>query len=165
MVRPEPGAAVLPRGRRIRLDERAEDFPLLVFRDADAGVSDRKTEPHVILAAFIDGDVDADLALIGELDCVGDQVEDDLPQASRIADERVGHVGRDAAGELQSLLIGARREQFDAVFDRVAEVKRRPLERQPARLDLRDIQDVVDDRHQRLGRFPGGVRCTRVAAA
>jgi hypothetical protein len=48
---------------------------------------------------------------------------------------------------------GPRREQLDAVFDGVADGERHVLEREPARFDLRDVEDVVDDRHQRLGRL------------
>ena len=98
-------------------------------------------------------DVDADFAFVRELDRVAHEIEDDLSKPPGVAEEAVGHVGSDPAGEVQALLIGARRQQLDAVFDRIAEAERRAIERQPARLDLRDVQDVVDDRHQRFGRF------------
>ena len=51
-------------------------------------------------------DVDHHLALLGELDGVADQVDDDLPQPARVADQHVGHVGRNVAGQLQPLLLG-----------------------------------------------------------
>ena len=37
-------------------------------------------------------DRDDHLALLGELDGVADQVDDDLAQPARIADQRIGHV-------------------------------------------------------------------------
>ena len=40
----QAGAAEAPRGRRVGLRERAEDLPLLVARDADAGVGDREAQ-------------------------------------------------------------------------------------------------------------------------
>jgi hypothetical protein len=150
----EAGAAVSARRRRVGLDERPEDLPPLVLGHADARVSHRAAEQHVVVAPLGNGDLDAHLALVGELDRVADQVEQDLTEASRIAGERRRHVRRDAARQLQPLLIGARRQQLDAVFDGVADGERHVLEREPARLDLRDVEDVVDDRHQRLRRLP-----------
>ena len=88
-----------------------------------------------------------------------------LAQAARIADERVGHVGRDVARQLEPLLVRARREQPDGVLDRVAQAERHVLERQPPRFDLREVEDVVDDRQQRLGRLVARSGGTRAAAA
>ena len=42
-------------------------------------------------------DVDADVALLGELGGVGDQVEDDLADAQLVDQEPLGHVGLDVA--------------------------------------------------------------------
>ena len=44
-----------------------------------------------------------------------------------------------------------------AVRDGVAEPEGRVVERQPAGVDLGDVEDVVDDRQERLGRVPGGL--------
>ena len=50
---------------------------------------------------------------------------------------------------------GAGRQQLDAVFHRVAEVERCPIEREAPGVDLRHVEDVVDDRQQRLGGLSG----------
>ena len=42
---------------------------------------------------------------LGELDGVADQVDEDLPQPAGVADQVVGDVGRDVAGQLQPLLV------------------------------------------------------------
>ena len=47
---------------------------------------------------------------------------------------------------------------FTASFDRVDERERNRLELQLARLDLREVEDVVEDRQQRLGRALDGVQ-------
>ena len=44
IARPRPGAAVLAAGARVGLLERLEDQPLLLRRDADAGVGDRERD-------------------------------------------------------------------------------------------------------------------------
>ena len=42
-----------------------------------------------------------DAALLGELDRVGQQIHQHLPQPQRIADQRVGHGAGDVGGKLQ----------------------------------------------------------------
>ena len=68
---------------------------LLVGRDADAGVADGEVQraPRRRLR-LRSSTCDDDLALLGELDGVADQVDEDLPQPAGVADQRVGHVGR-----------------------------------------------------------------------
>ena len=70
-----------------------------------------------------------------------------------VADDGVGHVGRDVAGELEPLLVrphgracAACRPTSSRRSNGVA------VELELARLDLREVEDVVDDRQQRLGR-------------
>ena len=154
----EAGAAVPARRRRVGLDERSEDLPPLVLGNPDAGVAHGAAQHDGVLVALGRGDLDTDLARVGELDGVAHQIEQDLTESARIADQRRRHVRRDAARQLQPLLVGPRREQLDAVFDGVAHGERHALERETAGFDLRDVEDVVDDRHQRLRRFPGGAQ-------
>ena len=153
IARPEPGAAIAARRGRIGLHERPENLPLLVlagcrcrcrrrvnFSAASSSVQPGRARRRRSLRPF------------GELDGVADQIDEDLPQASGIADERVGHVRHDAARQLEAFLVRARRQQADGVLDDVAESERDALERQLARLDLREVEDVVDEREQRLAR-------------
>src|SRR5262245_1103154 len=142
---PETRAAVSPRRGGICLDERAEDLPPLVVWNPDAGVTHGAAERHVVSRPLRHGDLDADFTVVRELDGVTHQVQQNLTKTSRIADERCGHVRGDAARQLESFLIGSRREQLDAVLDRVADRERHLLERQAARLDLRYVENVVDD--------------------
>jgi hypothetical protein len=52
----------------------------------------------------LDINTDLDFALVGELDCVSDQVYGDLPQAPRIAQEAFGKNWANASGPFQILL-------------------------------------------------------------
>src|SRR6185436_7900075 len=74
---PEPGAAVLPAGSAVGLLKGLEDEPLLLRRDADAGVDDGEGDA----LAPGGGDVERDPALLGELEGVGEQVLKHLLQA------------------------------------------------------------------------------------
>ena len=62
------------------------------------------------------------------------------------------NVGDDVAGELEAFFGGAERQQLRGVADRLAQIELGVLEVEPPRLDLREVQDVVDDLEQRLGR-------------
>jgi len=61
------------------------------------------------------------------------------------------------AGELQAFLLRADAESLHQILDGVPQRERDPLETEPARLDFREVQDVVDDREQRVGRSRDGV--------
>ena len=61
---------------------------------------------------------DYHLALVGELDRVAEQVDEDLAQARDVAeDARSGTSGVDQAGQLQPFLGGLMRQQVERDFD------------------------------------------------
>src|SRR4051794_21820598 len=79
----EAGAAELPCGRCIRLRERVKDRRMLLDRDSDSSVRHADVQdiaggaldPHHHFAAF------------RELDRVADEIDDDLPQTTWVADQ------------------------------------------------------------------------------
>ena len=93
-----------------------------------------------------------DLALLGELHRVGQQVEDDLAQARDVAAIAARHVALEQVGDVEVLLDGARRDEVERRLDAVAQVERLRLDVHAAGLDLREVEDVVDDREQRVAR-------------
>src|SRR5882672_10903338 len=74
-----------------------------------------------------------------------------------IAEEQIRYVRANVAGELQAFLLRADAESLHQILDGVPQRERDPLETEPARLDFREVQDVVDDREQRVGRSRDGV--------
>ena len=100
-------------------------------------------------------DAHDDLARVGELHRVAEQVHQDLaePAAGR-RDSVVGTSVVDDARRARVPFAGA--ALGDAASRRprssVADVEVVDLERQLARLDLGEVEDVVDDRQQRVGR-------------
>ena len=85
-------------------------------------VSDTVNRSRTVgIRPVVDHDVDDHFAALGELDGVAHQVDQHLTQASGVAHERIGNVRSNAAGELQALLIRARRQQPDGILDDVAE--------------------------------------------
>ncbi len=118
-----------------------------VGRDADAGIADG--EPYEI--AFR-RDADADAAGVGELDGVPRQIVQHLPQPRGIAHQAQLDIGRDVAGDLDVLALRAGRQQLDGPLHERQQVERLVREFQPARFDAREIEDLLDDREQRLAR-------------
>src|SRR5581483_5653893 len=104
----QPGAAVPPRRpRAAALLEGREDALLLVGGYAGAGVAHRTEQTDLGAGLFLHLHAHHDLAVLGELDGVADQVDDDLLKAARIADQRVRHLRRNLARQVQSLGVGA----------------------------------------------------------
>ena len=147
----EAGAPVLARRRRVLLLEGAEDRRLLLAGDADAGVAHR--EAHADLAAAAhrrrrELDPDEHLAGGGELDGVADQVDHNLAQPAGVADEGVGDGGVDVADELEPLPVRARRQRPQRLAERCAQAEVGGIELELAGLDLREVEEVVDDAEQ-----------------
>ena len=91
-----------------------------------------------------------DFAALGELDGVADEIHDDLAQPAGVAHQGVGTSGRDVTGQLQSLRVGPHGQQFERRREAVGQVERDDVEGELAGLDLREVEDVVDDGQQRL---------------
>ncbi len=152
------------RGAAFGLLELAEDAGLRVGRDADAGVA--HPERHVVRSgARLRQHPDA--AGWREFHRIAGEIEQHLPQPHRIAD----HFGSQArireGGDLEAFCLRARRQQLDHLFDQRVEPEGFRLEVEPAGLDLREIEHVADQRHQRvagafhrarIGRLLGGQR-------
>ena len=155
---PEARAAIAARDRRVHLAERLEQAVHPVRGDADPGVPDVEGDlPGVDVrpAAALDAraaEPQLDLAVLRELEGVGQQVERDLADAARIADEPDRQVGIDRVHELQSLLRRHRRHQVEGALDRAPQLERLVVQLDLAGLDLGEVEDVVDDREQGVGR-------------
>ena len=106
-------------------------------------------------AGFL-GNLQADLALIGELDGIAHQVHHDLAQAVIVADHHVRHVGMDEAGQFQTPLVRPDGERFHRVAQAFPQVERAVVEGQLPRFDLGEVEDVVDHREQGFARVPDG---------
>src|SRR5260370_28820262 len=82
---------------------------------------------------------------------VARQVEDDPPKSGGIAN----HAARRAWGipeyQLEPLFFDFRRQQIGYVLDRYTQVERDQLDGHLSRFNFREIQDVIDNREQRVG--------------
>ena len=111
MARPKPGAAVLARGGSVDLAERLEQPRPCDRREcrcrcpAPANVTSCRPSPF---GAPLHSE--HDFALLGELDGVAQQVDQDLPQPGDIAHDPGGHVRGHRVGQFQPFLGPAHRD-------------------------------------------------------
>jgi hypothetical protein len=155
---PEAGAAVATAAGPVALLEGLEhDGPQLVA-DADAGVVD--VEGHDLglaqpvgerVPVHVGGDPQADLALVGELDRVGEEVLEDLLQPSGVGVELVV-AGVELDVQRQALVRRHLLEPLDDRGDRVLDADRGGGDVHPAGLDLGQVEDVVDQVEQVVAR-------------
>src|SRR5207244_2075050 len=114
----EAGAAVAPIEAALDLAKWLEDRVPHVGRNADTGVAHRQVQTRCG-AGPVNGAFDDNLAVIGELDAVADEVDDHLPQPVRVADHARRYVGMNVASELDALAVGAECERPDRVSERI----------------------------------------------
>ncbi len=93
--------------------------------------------------------VDRDPAAVGEFDRVPDQVDQNLPEPSRIAVNPRRHVRPHLAHQTQPLGIRRNLQAFQRVENEIAEIELPYFQPQLAGFDLGNIQDVVDDGEKR----------------
>ena len=144
---PQARAAVLAGRAAIGLLERAEQALQVRRRDADAAVGDTEDE-FVALAAR----AEANLASGRELHRVGQQVQEDLRDPHRVAEAGRRQIVRLLDFEPQVPGGRAVAQHPGGLLDELRRVERHRLDLELARLDLREIEDVVDDRQQQLAR-------------
>ena len=139
---PQPGAAVAPARRGVRLVEFVEDVRKLAFRDADPAVADDKLDVAVAGAP----EADAHLALLRELGRVAGQVQQHLTQPAGVAEELRGVVGD--VGDERDLLLDHRGDRLDHLGDDLGEVDRAQDQLHLVGLELGDVEQVVDQAQQ-----------------
>ena len=87
--------------------------------------------------------------LLGELDGVVDEVGQDLAEPQRVAQQVLRDVRRDVRQELQALLVRLLGGERGDGADDLVEPEVGGLDVELAGLDLREVEDVVDDGQQR----------------
>ncbi len=92
-------------------------------------------------------------APLGELDGVADEIDHDLPQAGRIANDDLWHVGHHPPGQLQAFFVGPQGQQLHRVAQHFPQLERDRFQIELVGLDLGEIQHVVDQAQQRVGRL------------
>ncbi len=151
----QPGAAVLAGDCGFGLGERLEYFCLSILRDADTGVA--HLDAYTMFPAgriLMVGQAHIDTPETGELERVGQQVADDLPDPGRVAGDHRRKIRRNQAGQFHAgrcIL----REQIGGVLDQPPKVERNALDLQMAGIELGHVENIVEQFDQHLARVVG----------
>src|ERR1022692_347176 len=143
-------AAILTRVGCVRLNERREQSLGLVRPNSDAGIGDGDAQRCLAVALTLYHHLYGHLTLFGELDGIASQVEQDLAEAVGIASEERGCFRHRPPAKGQSFGVRLGAQGLDGLFHDAARVEVHVLQGELPGLDLGQVQDVVDERHQRL---------------
>src|SRR6185312_10805034 len=144
----QPRPPVLPCRRSIRLREGLEDQMLLVLWNSDSRVSHGEVKRDLLLRNFPDFHRDENLAVARKLDAVSGEVDEDLPESSRVARQGLGHIRSEAAYEFHSLFMSAHRERFHGVLDATAQIHLDTFQVEFPRFNAGKIENIVDHPEQ-----------------
>ena len=158
---PEAGAAVFSGGGRVGLRKRLKEARALLRRHADPTVANRELQLDAVLKLFLDRHDQHYLAVIGELDRVVDQVDEDLTETQRITHQVRRNIGLRGDQELELLVLSLVTHNDGEIVERIFKLKFGLLDIQLAGFDLGEVQNVVDDAQQGLG---GGLHLVEVVA-
>ena len=148
----EAGSSILASRRGIRLLEGLKNRLQLICRQSDSGVLHCKAKLDLLFFLTYQFDTKNDLAALGELDGVAQQVQQNLSNPMHIADQPFGNPRIDVEGQLQSFVVGSHCQGAECFADSFAQFKVRGIEFQFLRLDFGKVEDVVDQRQQRISR-------------
>jgi hypothetical protein len=140
---------------------------LVLHGYADSRIHHRHVQRHFAASLRLRQDLHHDLAAHRELDGIADQVDQDLAQTRGVAQQGVRHIVGDMAGELEPFLAGPEAEGLHRVVQRVAQAELDRFEVQLARLDLGEVEDVIEQGQQGARRALHHVqvpRCSCVSA-
>ena len=146
----QSGAAKAPAGGAIDLLEGLEDLLMLISRDADATVAHTEVEQFMALRRLTagTGHRQADLAMLGKLQGIRQQIAQDLMQANAVTVDHTRHACFQLRVQTQALDLGHRPQAGVQLHENVLHVQRFELELHAPGLDLGQVQHIVDQLQQ-----------------
>src|SRR5882672_5905642 len=147
----ETRATILSGRGGVGLHERLEEAREGCFRYPDTGVLDLEPDQGRGARVQIPPYPDHDFALLRELDGIGYEVGQGLADAPGIAQHPLRHVEGNVHDQLQALGRSLQRHAGCDFLDVGTQIHFHAFQLELAGLDLRVIEQVVDDRQQRIG--------------
>ncbi|MNJ47621.1 hypothetical protein D3C77_427830 [compost metagenome] len=149
-------AAIAAGNRAVGLLEGDEHGFQALAVDADTGVVDRTAEPDQLAVEHLPARLDAHTAVLGKLQGIADQVEQDLPDTRRVAHHmKLLHARRQPQDKVQAALGSQVLERLHAAADQFAQVEVDVFQLKVGTLDPREVENVIDHLEQMAGRFAG----------
>src|SRR5712692_6898772 len=154
----ESGPAELARGRAIGLAEWLEQARSGLGGNSDAAITHGNAQLDIVRGLVRDFDRGHHLAALRELDGVSDQIDQHLAEATGVATQGGRDRRVDARQELDSLAVGALGEQLGRFLDGGGHGEVDVLELHPARFDLGEVEDLVENAQERAARAADRLR-------
>ena len=154
----EAGAAEAAAHRTVGLRERAEQPGGRLGVESDAGVDDRESDPGVGGGEIGAVHAERDRAPVGELDGVAEEVEEDLTEARRVAEEGGRQTRIELGGQGEGLGRGAGAQHVENGAEGGVRGEGDALKLQAAGLDFGEVEDIVEEVEKGVGRGGGGVQ-------
>ncbi len=151
----QAGAAIATRDRVVALHERFEDLLELCGTNADARVDNNDAQHHAMLIERRALGTQLHRTAVGELDGVGDEIGQNLSQASGIAHRPTKVAEPDLRSKQQAFVAGQCAIQTDHLIDLPRHHKRYGLALHHARFGAREIENAVEHIEQRQPRRVG----------
>ena len=130
--------------------ERLKQAGLHLRRDPDARIAHRTAQDERVRALLDHRDPDLHCALGGELDRVAHQVGQHLAQPHGISHQHGRHRRIDVPPDLQTPGPRWRREDPEHVHEELAQIEGPHLQDELPRLDLGEVQNIIDQGEQGL---------------
>ena len=146
----EPGSGEPPRDRGVGLFEGGEQPRLGLGADADSAVAHFEANSGPVRLARRCGYGDRHTDALGELDRIGDEIQQDSPQTVGRSPERAARVGVEAGAQFDAFRARRGLEQLDDFFDQRRQVEYCVFERDLAGLQFGDVENIFAEMQQRL---------------
>ena len=112
----------------------------------DAAVLHRAGQPKHLIIQGLPAGLHADAAFLGELQRVAEQVDQNLPNARRVAlDLNLFQPWLSLQLQLQAALLGAVLEHLGRTLEQLQQIERNALQLQGVALNPGEVENVVDD--------------------
>jgi len=157
---PQAGAAILAGGRAVGLHKRFKQPLQLSTGDADTGIPYQTAQQHLTVILRLGPGPQGNGAVVGKLDCIGEQVQKNLTQPGQISGQTDRINRLKTTDQQQPLGIGLGRHQFKHLFQQGCRTERQLLQLNLAGINLGKVQDIVDDSQQQLTTGRNGIHIT-----
>src|SRR5208282_1197457 len=116
--------------------------------DTDAAILDGEVEFSQAACRLPETRLDVNFSSGSELNGIPDQVQQDLPQTQRVSEQTLGHCRSQPPLESEAFLTRWRRHEPHCFAQCVADPEHGWIQNHFARLNLRIVEDVVQDNQQ-----------------
>ena len=159
-VEAQAGPLDLARLFRIQPVKGGKELLHILLFDAASGIGDGNVQRDLVLRFLVETDGERNRSLLRIFHCVCQYVRDDLLDTHLVADETVRRLGADPHVKCEAALLRPQAYKIHKVVHEGRQLIFHGKNVHLARLDLRKIEDVVDDGKQAHG---SGARVLRIS--